>query len=110
MEEYSMQLRDLLSNEDLNKLKRVSNKLKKDNMKKERKGKKNSKDKKENSHKKNERNFSSKKIGYKENEENKMFIKKKRIDECPYCGCPFLDITGNDYYVCEECGVKVEKR
>lgn len=35
--------------------------------------------------------------------------KKHYITECPYCSSEDLSITGNGYYYCEECGIKVDK-
>ena len=47
---------------------------------------------------------------YKENKIERDSLKAKVLKECPYCACENLEITGNNYYYCEECGFKVEKR
>lgn len=33
-----------------------------------------------------------------------------RLRECPYCGREDLEVTGNGYYYCHDCGIKVERR
>lgn len=32
------------------------------------------------------------------------------IVECPYCASKDLELTGNNYYYCENCGIKVDKK
>lgn len=36
-------------------------------------------------------------------------LKKHYISECPYCSSTELEVTGNGYYYCGDCGIKVDK-
>lgn len=111
-----MLLKDLLSNDVVNKLEKINNKQ---NGKKK-KSKKNNKANKVNINKKDEKvkepqktvkKEKAKKVKTYEERYCKEYVEKKRyIEECPYCACTDLEITSNGYYYCCSCGFNVEKR
>lgn len=109
-----MQLRDLLKSEDLKKLnsvKRSEDKVKRKNVKKT-KFKKDVQNKKVNDclNEKEGLKKRREKVSYFENDVERKSRKLNYINECIYCGREDLIITASGFYVCEFCGIRVDKR
>lgn len=109
-----MLLKDLLTKEIVDDLNKMSvGKKNKKSKKKNYKSKLNNGEKK-NLNKKNKanevKNTNKVNAEFESDLDFKYVYKKHYIDECPHCSCRDLELTGNGYYYCENCGIKVDKK
>ena len=96
-----MLLKDLLSKDVVTELQKMNKKDKK--FKKKRNTRKKIKD---NSKKKSKIKNSNNSTKF----NNSYKVEEYYIEKCPYCASRDLSITGNGYYYCDNCGIKVEKK
>lgn len=102
-----MQLKDLLSNDVINRLEGIN---KKDNVERNKKKKKGESKIDKNKQRVNKSHGKKVKSSYEDKYCKEYKERKRYIEECPYCASTDLEVVGNGYYYCTYCGIKVEKR
>lgn len=105
-----MLLKDLLSKSVIDNLNNIKTN-KKDKRSKDKAVNDKSREKKEKSvlHKTRKSNKPKHSTNIKDDLDFTYKYKKHYILECPYCSSKELEVTGNNYYYCEDCGMKVDK-
>lgn len=98
-----MKLYELLTEDDIKNLNRLAGKSK--NIKKSVRNKSNDNLNKSKKFKKNIKAKPNFNKSYKDMDN----FEKKVVKECYYCGTKELELTGNGYYYCSICGIKIEK-